>query len=230
MDKNEVLKRIQNGLIVSCQALDTEPLYSSFIMGRMALAASQGGAVGIRANTPSDIKEIRKIVNLPIIGLYKAEYNDSKVYITPTMKEIDALVEVGPEIIAMDATNRLRPNNQTLEELFAEVKAKYPNQIFMADTSCYEEGVRAKELGFDLIGTTMCGYTEYTKEMEFPNFDLMKRYVDTLDMPIIAEGGIWTPEQLKAALDTGVWAAVIGTAITRPKDITERFVSYIEHN
>jgi len=230
MDKNEILRRIQNGLIVSCQALDTEPLYSSFIMGRMALAASQGGAVGIRANTPPDIKEIRKIVNLPIIGLYKAEYKDSKVYITPTMKEIDALVEAGPEIIAMDATNRPRPNNQTLEEFFAEVKAKYPNQIFMADTSCYEEGVRAKELGFDLVGTTMCGYTEYTKEMEFPNYDLMKRYVDTLDMPIIAEGGIWTPEQLKAALDTGVWSAVIGTAITRPKDITERFVSYIEHN
>ncbi len=230
MDKNEILRRIQNGLIVSCQALDTEPLYSSFIMGRMALAASQGGAVGIRANTPPDIKEIRKIVNLPIIGLYKAEYKDSKVYITPTMKEIDALVEAGPEIIAMDATNRPRPNNQTLEEFFSEVKAKYPNQIFMADTSCYEEGVRAKELGFDLVGTTMCGYTEYTKEMEFPNYDLMKRYVDTLDMPIIAEGGIWTPEQLKAALDTGVWSAVIGTAITRPKDITERFVGYIEHN
>lgn len=230
MDKNEILKRIQNGLIVSCQALDTEPLYSSFIMGRMALAASQGGAVGIRANTPSDIKEIRKIVNLPIIGLFKAEYKDSKVYITPTMKEIDALVEAGPEIIAMDATNRLRPNNQTLEEFFAEVKAKYPNQVFMADTSCYEEGVRAKELGFDLVGTTMCGYTEYTKDMEFPNYGLMKQYVDTLDMPIIAEGGIWTPEQLKAALDTGVWSAVVGTAITRPKDITERFVNYIEHN
>jgi len=227
MDKSEILKKIQHGLIVSCQALSTEPLYSSFIMGRMAFAAYQGGAVAIRANTPSDIKEIKKTVDLPVIGLYKVEYDDSEVYITPTMKEIDELMEVGPEIIAMDATNRLRPNQQTLAEFFKEVKAKYPNQMFMADTSCYEEGVTAKELGFDIIGTTMAGYTEYTKGTKLPNYDLMKRYVDTLNMPIIAEGGIWTPEQLKAALDLGVWCAVVGTAITRPQNITERFVKGI---
>ncbi len=227
MDKSEILKKIQHGLIVSCQALSTEPLYSSFIMGRMAFAAYQGGAVAIRANTPSDIKEIKKTVDLPVIGLYKVEYDDSEVYITPTMKEIDELMEVGPEIIAMDATNRLRPNQQTLTEFFKEVKAKYPNQMFMADTSCYEEGVTAKELGFDIIGTTMAGYTEYTKGTKLPNYDLMKRYVDTLNMPIIAEGGIWTPEQLKAALDLGVWCAVVGTAITRPQNITERFVKGI---
>jgi N-acylglucosamine-6-phosphate 2-epimerase len=228
MEKIEVLRRIQHGLIVSCQALNTEPLYSSFIMGRMALAAFQGGAVGIRANTPSDIIEIKRVVNLPVIGLYKAEYHDSEVYITPTMIEIDALVQAGPEIIAMDATDRLRPNKQTLTEFFKDVKAKYPKQIFMADTSCYEEGVRAKELGFDIVGTTMSGYTKYTKDTELPNYKLMKRYVDTLDMPIIAEGGICTPEQLKYAIDLGVWSAVVGTAITRPKEITECFVRAIK--
>jgi len=229
MKKNEVLKRIQHGLIVSCQALSTEPLYSSFIMGRMAFAAYQGGAVGIRANTPSDIEEIKKAVDLPVIGLCKVEYPGSQVYITPTMKEIDELMEVGPEIIAVDATSRLRPNNRTLTEFFQEVKAKYPDQIFMADTSCYEEGVRAKKLGFDLIGTTMAGYTEYTKGTKLPNYDLMKRYVNTLNMPVIAEGGIWTPEQLETALAAGVWSAVIGTAITRPKDITRRFVNSIQN-
>lgn len=228
MDKNEVLKRIQHGLIVSCQALANEPLYSSFIMGRMALAAFQGGAVGIRANTPSDILEIRKTVDLPIIGLFKVDYDDSEIYITPTMKEVDALVEAGPEIIAIDATKRTRPNGKTLSEFFAEVRAKYPDQIFMADTSCYEEGVLAKEIGFDLVGTTMCGYTEYTKGTEFPNYSLMKQYVDTLGLPVIAEGGIWTPEQLKKAFETGVWSAVVGTAITRPKNITERFVNILE--
>jgi len=229
MKKSEVLKRIRHGLIVSCQALSTEPLYSSFIMGKMAIAAYQGGAVGIRANTPSDIEEIKKAVDLPVIGLYKVEYPGSQVYITPTMKEIDELMEVGPEIIAVDATNRLRPNNRTLTEFFQEAKAKYPDQIFMADTSCYEEGVRAKKLGFDLVGTTMAGYTEYTKGTKLPNYDLMKRYVDTLDMPIIAEGGIWSLEQLETALATGVWSAVIGTAITRPKDITRRFVNSIQN-
>lgn len=227
MEKTEVLQRIKNGLIVSCQALSTEPLYSSFIMGRMAYAAHQGGAVGIRANSPSDIKEIKKTVDLPVIGLYKVDYKDSEIYITPTMKEIDELMEVEPDIIAMDATNRIRPNNQTLSEFFKEVKAKYPDQLFMADTSCYEEGVKAKELGFDIVGTTMSGYTEYTKGTILPNYDLMKRYVDTLDMPIIAEGGIWTVEQLKTIIGLGVWSAVIGTAITRPREITRRFVKCI---
>ncbi|HHV31855.1 N-acetylmannosamine-6-phosphate 2-epimerase [Caproiciproducens sp. LBM24188] len=228
MDKNEVLKRIQHGLIVSCQALENEPLHSSFIMSRMALAAFQGGAVGIRANTPSDIIEIKKTVNLPVIGLYKVNYNDSEVYITPTMQEIDALVQAGPEIIAMDATKRMRPGHRTLSEFFKEVRQKYPDQLFMADTSCYEEGVQAQELGFDLVGTTLCSYTEYTKGTKIPDYTLMKQYVDTLSIPIIAEGGIWTPEQLKSALDTGVWAAVVGTAITRPQSITERFVNYIQ--
>ncbi len=225
MDNNEILHRIKNKLIVSCQALSDEPLHSSFIMKRMAVAAQEGGAGGIRANSPQDIIEIKEAVSLPIIGLYKVEYDDSEVYITPTMKEVDALVEAGVDIIAMDATKRLRPGGKTLEEFFKEVKAKYPNQLFMADTSCYEEGVKAEELGFDIIGTTMSGYTEYTKDVKLPNFDLMKQYVENLKTPIIAEGGIWTPDQLRMAMDTGVWAAVVGTAITRPREITRYFLN-----
>lgn len=230
MDKSEILQSIKHKLIVSCQALDNEPLYSSFIMERMAVAAQEGGASGIRANSPEDIKQIKKAVNLPIIGLYKVVYNDSDVYITPTMKEVDALMEVGADIIAVDATKRLRPNGQTLEEFFQAVKQKYPNQIFMADTSCYEEGVKAQEIGFDIIGTTMSGYTEYTKGTQLPNFDLMKKYVETLNTPIIAEGGIWTPEQLNTALNLGVWAAVVGTAITRPREITRYFINGVSYN
>lgn len=225
MEKNEILQRIKGRLIVSCQALSDEPLYSSFIMKRMAVAAQEGGASGIRANSPQDIEEIKKEVALPIIGLYKVVYGDSDVYITPTMKEVDELMRVGADIIAMDATRRPRPNGKTLEEFFKEVRRKYPEQLFMADTSCYEEGVKAKELGFDIIGTTMSGYTEYTKDVKLPNYGLMKRYAESLNTPIIAEGGIWTPEQLKAAMDIGVWAAVVGTAITRPREITRYFLS-----
>jgi N-acylglucosamine-6-phosphate 2-epimerase len=230
MGKREILKRLQHGLIVSCQALSTEPLHSSFIMGRMALAAYQGGAVGIRANSPEDIAEIKENVELPIIGLYKVAYCGSDVYITPTMKEVDELMAVHPDIIAIDATNRIRPNEQTLSEMFSAVRKKYPDQLFMADTSCYEEGVKAKELGFDIVGTTMAGYTEYTKQTKIPDFGLIKKYVDTLNIPIIAEGGIWTPDQLKTALELGVWSAVVGTAITRPKAITEHFVNIIQNN
>lgn len=224
----EILDRVKGGLIVSCQALKEEPLYSSYIMSRMAYAAMLGGAVGIRANTVVDITEIKKTVDLPVIGIIKEVYGDCNVYITPTMKEIDALIECGVSIIATDATKRPRPDGKTLDEFFGEVRAKYPDQLFMADCSCYEEGMHAAEIGFDLIGTTMNGYTEYTKGVELPNIGLMGRLAGECGKPVIAEGGIWLPEQLKAALDAGVWAAVIGGAITRPMEITKRFVAAIE--
>lgn len=223
-----ILDQVKGGLIVSCQALKEEPLYSSYIMSRMAYAAMLGGAVGIRANTVVDITEIKKTVDLPVIGIIKEVYGDCSVYITPTMKEIDALAECGVSIIATDATKRPRPDGKTLDEFFGEVRAKYPDQLFMADCSCYEEGMHAAEIGFDLIGTTMNGYTEYTKGVELPNIELMGRLARECGKPVIAEGGIWLPDQLKAALDAGVWAAVIGGAITRPMEITKRFVAAIQ--
>lgn len=227
MTNKEILDKIKGGLIVSCQALASEPLYDSYIMSKMALAAKLGGAVGIRANTVVDIKAIKEKVDLPLIGIIKQEYDDSDVYITPTMKEVDALVETGCEIIAIDATNRLRPNGETLEAFFTKVRKKYPNQLFMADTSCFDEGKKAEELGFNLIGTTMAGYTHYTKGTPLPDFNLMQRYVSELHTPVIAEGGIWVPEQLKKAIDIGVHSAVVGTAITRPRDITKHFAEVL---
>lgn len=228
MNNNEILNQIKGGLIVSCQALKTEPLYDSYIMAKMAYAAMLGGAVGIRANTVVDIKAIKEIVDLPIIGIIKEDYPNCDVYITPTMKEVDALVEIGCEIIAIDATNRLRPNGVSLEEFFTEVRNKYPNQLFMADTSCFEEGKKAEELGFDLIGTTMAGYTPYTKGRALPDLELIKRYKNELTKPVIAEGGIWVPEDLTNAYKAGAFSAVCGTAITRPMDITKRFVKALE--
>lgn len=225
-----IMEQIKGGLIVSCQALEEEPLHSSYIMSRMAYAAMLGGAVGIRANTVADITEIKKLVNLPIIGIIKEEYENSEVYISPTMKEIDALVELGVEIIATDATDsakRPRPDGKTLDEFFGEVRAKYPDQLFMADCSCYEEGMHAAEIGFDFVGSTMNGYTEYTQGVTLPNIELMGRLSRDCGRPVIAEGGIWTPDQLKAALEAGVWSAVIGGAITRPMQITKRFVDAI---
>ena len=228
-NKLKVLERLKGHLIVSCQALPEEPLHSSFIMSKMAYAAMLGGAKGIRANSIEDIRAIKKEVNLPIIGIIKAVYENSSVFITPTKKEIDLLVEEGVEIIALDATNRMRPDGKMISEVFPEIRNQYKNQLFMADCSTYEEAIEAYKLGFDCIGTTLSGYTSYTKDVCLPNISLLEQLVKELPIPIIAEGGIWSPEQLKQCFDAGIHAAVIGTAITRPMDITKRFVNAIKN-
>lgn len=217
------LESVKGKLIVSCQALPDEPLHSSFIMGRMAYAAFVGGASGIRANTVSDIQEIKKNVSLPIIGIIKEVYGDNPVYITPTMKEIDKLVAEGVDVIAIDGTKRERPDGNTLENLMKEAKEKYPNQLFMADTSCVEEAVTCEKLGFDFVGTTLVGYTEYTKGND-PLTELEK-VIKAVSIPVIGEGNLDTPEKARKALDLGAYAVVVGGAITRPQQITKKFVT-----
>ncbi|MDY4251049.1 N-acetylmannosamine-6-phosphate 2-epimerase [Clostridium sp.] len=221
---------IKGNLIVSCQALPNEPLHSSFIMGRMALAAKEGGAAGIRANTKEDIAEIQSQVDLPIIGIVKRDYEDSKVYITPTMKEIDELMEVKPEIIAIDATGALRPGNKTLDEFFKEIKEKYPEQLLMADCSTVEEALHADELGFDFIGTTMVGYTEQSANLRIENndFEIIREIISKAKHPVIAEGNINTPEKVKRVIELGCYSVVVGSIITRPQLITKAFVDKLK--
>ncbi|MED4531461.1 N-acetylmannosamine-6-phosphate 2-epimerase [Metabacillus fastidiosus] len=224
---HQILEQIKKGLIVSCQALDGEPLHSSFIMGRMALAAKEGGAVGIRANSVTDIMEIKKQVDLPVIGIIKQVYGNNPVFITPTMKEIDALAETGAEIIATDATNRKRPDGSDLEAFYNEVKSKYPNLLLMADVSSVEEAIAADELGFDIVAPTLYGYTEETNGLKIDdhNYDVIKQIVNEVkDAKVIAEGNVSTPEIAKSVLDLNVHAVVVGGAITRPQIITKRFV------
>lgn len=219
------LNDIKDGLVVSCQALENEPLYSSFIMGKMALAAEQGGAVGIRANSVADILEIKKQVNLPLIGIIKRDYPDSEVYITATMKEVDELLTTDAEIIAMDATIRDRPNHEVVTDLVSKIHAE--NRLVMADISTYEEGIMAEKNGFDMVSTTLSGYTNYTDERDSPDFELLKKLVENLRIPVIMEGHTTTPEEVKKALNMGAFSAVVGGVITRPQQITQRFVDKI---
>lgn len=227
MEMNEKLK---NGLIVSCQALKDEPLHSSFIMGRMALAAKMAGAVGIRANTVSDIKEIKKNVDLPIIGIIKKDYDNSEVYITPTMDEIDELVAEGVEIIATDGTNSKRAKNEGLEDFYKEIRKKYPHIKLMADCSTVEEALRADKLGFDYIGTTLVGYTDQSKndKIDADDFKILREIIEKCDHPVIAEGNIDSPEKAKRVLELGALTVVVGGAITRPQNIAKKFVDCIE--
>lgn len=229
---NEKVEALRGKLIVSCQALEDEPLHSSFIMGRMALAAKEGGAAGIRANTREDIREIRANVDLPIIGIVKRNYEDSKVYITPTMKEVDELMEVEPEIIAVDATGALRPGKVTLDEFFQRIKEKYPEQLLMADCSTVEEAVHADELGFDFIGTTMVGYTEQSRQdkIEANDFEILRTICSKVKKRIIAEGNINTPGKIRRVIELGAFCVVVGSAITRPQLITKNFADALKES
>lgn len=223
------VENLKGRLIVSCQALPEEPLHSSYVMGKMALAAKKGGAAGIRANTSEDITEIRKNVDIPIIGIIKRSYCDSEIYITPTMKEVVELMEVKPEIIAVDATCSVRPKRQTLRTFFYEIKKKYPDQLLMADCSTLEEAIYADQLGFDFIGTTLVGYTKQSKDLKIDSEDflLVKQILEKVSHRVIAEGNINTPEKLRRVMELGVFSAVVGSAITRPQLITKTFVEAI---
>ena len=227
---NDKVENLKGKLIVSCQALPHEPLHSSFIMGRMALAAKEGGAAGIRANTKEDIAEIQAQVDLPIIGIVKRDYEDSKVYITPTMKEIEELMEVKPEIIALDATVDLKPGGKTLDGFYREIRAAYPDQLLMADCSTVEEALHADELGFDFIGTTLVGYTEQSRglKIEADDFAIIRQIVAKARHRVIAEGNINTPEKARRFLELGAFSVVVGSIITRPQLITKSFAEALK--
>ena len=227
---NEKVESLKGKLIVSCQALPHEPLHSSFIMGRMALAAKEGGAYGIRANTKEDIAEIQARVDLPVIGIVKRDYEDSKVYITPTMKEINELMEVKPDIIALDATHSLRPGGRTLDEFYREIRNSYPEQLLMADCSTVEEALFADQLGFDFIGTTLVGYTDQSKSLkiESNDFEIIRQIVAKGKHRVIAEGNINTPEKARRVIELGAFSVVVGSIITRPQLITKSFAEALD--
>ncbi|HFT8657314.1 N-acetylmannosamine-6-phosphate 2-epimerase [Enterobacter cloacae subsp. cloacae] len=225
-----VLDTLKGKLVVSCQALENEPLHSPFIMSRMALAARQGGAAAIRANSVVDIEAIKEQVTLPVIGIIKREYPDSEVFITATMKEVDELMTVSPAIIALDATDRARPGGESLATLVTRIRTRYPSVLLMADIATVDEAVTAQALGFDCVGTTLYGYTAQTVGHALPDDDcqFLKTVLAAVTVPVVAEGNVDTPERAARCLALGAHMVVVGGAITRPQQITERFMAAID--
>ena len=230
MDKQALFDQIKGGLIVSCQALEHEPLYTKEggVMPLMAKAAAQSGAVGIRANTVRDITQIKEAVDLPVIGIIKKDYEGTPMYITVTMKEVDELVACGVDILAVQGTSALRPDGSTAAQFIEAIKAKYPEQLVMADCATIEEGIACANAGADFVGTTMRGYTPETQGCDDIDFDFIHELSEKCPAKIIAEGHIHYPEQAKKALEAGAFALVVGGAITRTEEITARFVAAIE--
>lgn len=220
MKADAFLATVKGKLIVSCQALADEPLHGAEVMAKMAMAAKIGGAAAIRANGPADIRAIKKAVDLPLIGLYKQ--GDSGVYITPTFDAAAEIAEAGADVIALDCSNRPRPDGARIEDLLARIRRELNVPIF-ADVSMLGEARAAAEAGAAMAAPTLSGYTKNSRAQAGPDFDLLANMIATLSIPVIAEGRIHTPEQARRALDMGAWAVVVGSAITRPRTITARF-------
>lgn len=227
MDKCKFLNTVKGNLIVSCQALVEEPLHGSNTMAKLSFAAKLGGAVAIRANSKVDIIAIKEKTGLPTIGIIKQDYVGSDVFITPTLVEVKQLIESGTEVIALDATNRTRPNGETLAEIINYIRGN-SDALIMGDISTVEEGVNAMNAGCDFISTTLSGYTEYSRQLEGMDFELIKELTLNNDFPVIAEGRIITPEDAIMAYKCGAHSVVVGTAITRPDAITARFANKIK--
>lgn len=231
MTKKELFDLMKGSIIVSCQAVEGEPLYDSkrSLMPYMARAAKLAGAKMIRTSSVRDIVGIKQETGLPVIGLIKREYPGYAGRITVTMREVEECVEARSDIVSIDCTDTVRGDGLTAPEFVKKVKDKYPSIIIMADCATVEEAVAAYAAGADLVGSTMNGYTAATADcQDGPNFELVRQMVAALPCPVIAEGRIHTPEQAKCMLELGAWAVVVGGAITRPLEIAQRFFAAIE--
>ncbi len=226
------LTQLKRQVIVSVQAENHEPFHSKEPFLAMVQSVLNGGAKGLRLAGIDSIRWVREVFgnDLPIIGLTKPDKIpvnfESEVYITPAFNHVANLAEAGADIVAMDATGRTRPGGETLGSIVEQTRTEYPKLLLMADIATLEEGLSAENLGFDMVSTTLSGYTQETLEIktEGPDFALLIGLVNRLKTPVVLEGRVWHPSEVKQAFDLGAFSVVIGSAITRPHQITQRFI------
>ena len=222
----EIIDFLKGKVIVSCQAMPDEPLYKEDCIFAMMKSVINGGATALRVAGKRDVINAKSL-NVPVIGLTKPDKLPENwkevVYITPTLKEVQELIDADADIIAFDGTLRLRPNNCTLEEIINKIHSS--NKLAMADIATFEEGIHCAELGADIISTTLSGYTKESESIsEEPDYKLLQELKNKIDKPIILEGRIWHPDDVEKAFRLGAHSVVIGSAITRPQLITKRFI------
>jgi len=214
--------RLPRGLVVSCQARADNPLHGPQFMGAMALAARDGGAVGIRANGPADIAAV-KAAGLPVIGIHKVFSEQYPVYITPDFAAAEAIVAAGAEVVALDCTERPR-DGEPPAVLIRRIRDELGAEVF-ADISTLREGLAAADWGAHYVATTLSGYTEATEpKPEEPDLRLLEALARKLAVPVVAEGRYNSPELVRQGFEAGAHAVVVGTMITNPREITRAFV------
>lgn len=224
----EILDVLKGKVIVSSQAMPDEPLYQAECMTAMMASVVNGGAAGLRVAGARDVRIAKKNFDVPVIGLTKPDKLPSNwrevVYITPDLQDVESLIDAGADIIAFDGTMRPRPNCN-LKQIIDKIHEA--NRLAMADISTIEEGINAAKIGADIISTTLAGYTQESGEpTDSPDYILLEKLVKNISKPIILEGRIWEPHQIKKAFEMGAYSVVIGSAITRPQLITKRFVEW----
>ena len=228
--KKQILESLKGGLIVSCQVQHDDPIYTDNMVVKMAEAARWAGAVGIRANSPEQIKAIKEAVpELPMIGLWKVWHDDTDVFITPTMKEVKAIWEAGAEIIALDCTAQVTHEGTQAWNLIKEVKKEIPEAIIFADVSNLEEARRAVENGADIVAPTLYGYTKETSHIEGADYRMFAQMCRELkdEAYVMMEGHLYTPEDAMKCIFLGAHSVVVGSAITRPHLTAKRFVDLL---
>lgn len=221
--QNGSLQAIGGGLVVSCQAGPESPLNAPHFIAALAQSAERGGCVGFRVDRPENIRAVRAVSRLPIIGINKIPHPDSNVYITPTFASAKAAVDAGADIVALDATDRPRPGGEPVAEIIRRVREELGTPV-MADIGSFEDGMRAAEAGADIIATTLAGSPPYGHGESGPALDLARRLVAECGKLVIIEGQVWTVDDVKACFSTGVHAIIVGSSITVPEFITRRFV------
>ena len=224
----DIINQLKGTVIVSVQAMPSEPLYAENCMTAMMKSVINGGASALRVAGSRDVKNAKRFFNVPVIGLTKPDKIPQNwkeiVYITPAVKDVIELVEAGADIIALDGTQRKRPNNEKLQDLIKYIHIN--KKLAMADIATVDDGLKAAGLGADILSTTLAGYTiesAGSPSIE-PDFDLLAGLVKNSNLPVVLEGRIWKPEQVNRAFALGAHCVVIGSAITRPQLITKRFV------
>lgn len=217
--------KLRGGLIVSCQAPENSPLRKPEIIAAFAETAEQNGAIGVRIDSPAHISAVKARVSVPVIGIYKIVSPTSEVYITPTFESAQAICASGADLIAVDATARPRPNDEDLRELVARIKKELQMPI-MADAATLAEGVHAIETcGAHFVGTTLSGYTNETRNKTTADFALVEQLSKRLSVPIICEGKLKSPQDVRRAFDAGAFAVVVGGAITGVDNLVQEFVA-----